>query len=148
MKLTLTTFLSLLSLSTAASFCPSRPSTTTEQTDIFYQFVRKFYLNKDVKTAFADHFDRNYTEHNPNASSGWTEDSIGGLASFIASANFTIIHAGFYNNTGYVHFREDADGSPPTAVVDVLKFDGTCVVEHWDVAQAKPTNAPNPLALW
>lgn len=46
MKLTLTTLHSLLSLSTAASFCPSRPSTTAEQTDIFYQFVRKFYLTK------------------------------------------------------------------------------------------------------
>ncbi|KAL5322982.1 hypothetical protein ACEPPN_007508 [Leptodophora sp. 'Broadleaf-Isolate-01'] len=148
MKLNLGMIISLLSVASAESFCPSRPAETKEQTDIFYQFVRKFYVNKDVKTAFADHFDHTYIEHNPNAGSGWTESSITGLADFVASANFSILHAGFYNNTGYVHFREDVAGAPPTAVVDILKFEGTCVVEHWDVAQARPENPSNPRAMW
>lgn len=47
-----------------------------------------------------------------------------------------------------MHFREDVAGAPPTAVVDILKFEGTCVVEHWDVAQARPENPSNPRAMW
>ena len=148
MKLNLAFLASFLSIASAEIFCPSKPAETKEQTDIFYQFVRKFYINKDVKTAFADHFDHTYIEHNPNASSGWTDTSLDGLAGFIASANLTILHAGFYNNTGYVHFREDVAVAPPTAVVDILKFDGTCIVEHWDVAQARPENPSNPRAMW
>ncbi|KAK0114822.1 hypothetical protein ONS95_014302 [Cadophora gregata] len=148
MKLNLSLLVPLVSTISAESFCPSKPAETAQQTDIFYQFVRKFYINKDVKTAFADHFDHAYIEHNPNASSGWTDSSLDGLAGFIASANLTILHAGFYNNTGYVHFREEVSGSPPTAVVDILKFDGTCIVEHWDVAQARPENPSNPRAMW
>ncbi|CZT10629.1 uncharacterized protein RAG0_15047 [Rhynchosporium agropyri] len=148
MKLNFLTLVCITSIASAESFCPSRAATNQEQIDIFYQFVRKFYIQKNVPLAFSDHFSRTYIEHNPAASSGWNETSITGLAAFIAAAKLEIIHAGFYNNTGYVHFREDVEGAPPTAVVDILKFEGTCVVEHWDVAQAKPVNPAYPLALW
>src|SRR6187402_3045660 len=109
-----TVLLSLFSLASAASYCPSQPATSAEQTTIFYEFVQKFYLKKDVKGAFADHFDHNYTEHNPNALSGWQDGSLEGLAGFISTTNISIIHAGFYNNTGYVHFKEERDATPPT----------------------------------
>ena len=56
MKFNLGIFLCLLSIASSESFCPSRAADAKEQTDIFYQFVRKFYINKDVKTAFAEHF--------------------------------------------------------------------------------------------
>ncbi|UQC88297.1 uncharacterized protein CLUP02_13820 [Colletotrichum lupini] len=39
-------------------------------------------------------------------------------------------------------------GLPLTAVVDIFRFQGSCIVEHWDVATAMPPNATNPLALF
>jgi len=125
----------LLPFASAASYCPSRAATTQEQVAIFREFIHKFYINRDVPTAFGDHFDRNVIEHNPGSQSGWNETSIAGLAGFVATTNFTILNSGFSDNRGYVHFREERDGALPTAVVDVLRFNGSCIVEHWDVAQ-------------
>lgn len=144
----LNVFLSILSIASAASYCPSRAADPAEQLSILNQFIQKFYINKDVPTAFADHFDRNYIEHNPNALSGWNETNIAGLAGLIASSNFTIMHSALDNNAGYVHFRQDTSGSPPTAIVDVVRFNGSCIVEHWDVSEARPENTVNPLAMW
>jgi predicted SnoaL-like aldol condensation-catalyzing enzyme len=143
----LTTILCLLPLALAAN-CPPKPATPAEQTTLFYQFVTKFYIQKDVKLAFSDHFSPSYTEHNPDALSGWTLDGLTGLAGFIASTNLTILHAGFYNSTGWVHFRQTGGGAPDQAIVDVLRFDGSCIMEHWDVAEVKKNNSANPLALW
>jgi len=134
-------FLSLLPFvsAAAASYCPSRAATPQEQLAIFREFIHKFYVNRDVPTAFGDHFDRNNIEHNPNALSGWNETSIAGLAQFVATTNFTILNSGFADSRGYVHFKEERDGALPTAVVDVLRFNGSCIVEHWDVAQVSLT---------
>lgn len=129
----------VLPFASAASYCPSRAATPQEQTAIFREFIHKFYINRDVPSAFGDHFDRGIIEHNPNALSGWNETSIGGLAGFIATTNFTILNSGFSDNRGYVHFREERADALPTAVVDVLRFNGSCIVEHWDVAQVSRT---------
>jgi predicted SnoaL-like aldol condensation-catalyzing enzyme len=127
----LNVFLSVLSVASAASYCPSRGTDDKAQLASWRQFVDKFYFKKDVYAAFEDHIDHNFIEHNPGALSGWTNrTSIAGLAGLITSANFTVINEAFYNNTGYIHFRQDVAGDPPTAIVDVFRFNGTCIVEH------------------
>lgn len=132
----------------ATSYCPPRPANHTEQLVIFHEFVQKFYVDKNVKAAFTDHFNQTYIEHNANAPLGTLQDTITGLTGLFAISNFTIMHSTFSNSTGWVHFRQDTQGSEPEAIVDVLKFNGSCIVEHWDVEQARPTNPANPLALW
>jgi len=126
----LTYFLSILSIASAASFCPSRGAGEKEQLASWHQFVDKFYIKKDVPAAFEDHIDHNFIEHNPGALSGWNKTNIAGLAGLIASANFTIFNQAFYNNTGYMHIRQDVAGDPPTAIADIFRFNGTCIVEH------------------
>jgi len=36
----------------------------------------------------------------------------------------------------------------PIALADIYRMDGTCIVEHWDVTQARPANATNPIAMF
>jgi predicted SnoaL-like aldol condensation-catalyzing enzyme len=140
-------FLPLLSLASAATFCPSRPAETAEQLTIFYQFVQKFIINKDVKSAFTEHVDENCIQHNPNLLSG-RQKAIDALTPFVAMSNFTILHAGFYNNTGYIHYRVDTSGAKPTVAADIVRMEGSCIMDHWDVTQVRPENPINPLALW
>jgi predicted SnoaL-like aldol condensation-catalyzing enzyme len=52
------------------------------------------------------------------------------------------------NNTGCVHYREDGMGPQLVAVVDILRFDGSCIMKHWDVVQELALNATNPVALF
>lgn len=52
---------------------------------------------------------------------------------------------------GWVHYRMDIAGVPADqffAVLDLFRMNGTCIEEHWDVAQQRPINATNPLALF
>jgi predicted SnoaL-like aldol condensation-catalyzing enzyme len=141
-------FLSLLTVASATSYCPSRPANNTEQISIFHQFVQKFYLDKNIKAAFDDHFSPQWIEHSPDAPPGTLDQTISALTSLAAISNFTIIHAGFYNNTGYVHLRQDTNGTAPVAIADIFGFNGSCVVEHWDITQARPANPVNPNAMW
>ncbi|CZR58279.1 uncharacterized protein PAC_08170 [Phialocephala subalpina] len=137
----------VLSLGSAASYCPSTPVNETAQKAIFFEFVTKFYIKKDAKGAFTDHVDVNYTQHNPYALSG-RDNAITFLTALMPSVNISIMHAAFYNSTGWVHFRQDQTGALPAAGVDVLHMNGSCIVEHWDVIQERPANATNPLAMW
>ncbi|KAE8441026.1 hypothetical protein EG329_006090 [Mollisiaceae sp. DMI_Dod_QoI] len=138
---------SVLSLSSAASYCPSQAANHTAQRQIFYEFVTKFYLNKDATSAFTDHVDVDYIQHNPFAKSG-RDNAITSLSPLLPTLNFTILRTNFNNSTGWVHYRKDQTGTLPTAVVDILRMNGSCIVEHWDVVQERPANATNPLAMW
>ena len=55
------------------------------------------------------------------------------------------MHETFEGGIGFVHLNV-AGGQ--LAVADVFRLNGTCVMEHWDVDQARPANATNPLALF
>jgi predicted SnoaL-like aldol condensation-catalyzing enzyme len=50
--------------------------------------------------------------------------------------NFTIMHNGFYNDTGYLHYRVVTADQYPQAITDILRYEGTCIMEHWDVIQS------------
>jgi predicted SnoaL-like aldol condensation-catalyzing enzyme len=137
----------LVALVSGAAYCPPRPATTSEQLAILDEFIQKFYVHHNVSGAFNDHADVNWIEHDPNGLSG-RQNAIDGLSGFIPMTNQTIMHRGVSDNIGYIHFREDMPGSPTTVDMDIIRFNGTCMMEHWDVSQAKSPNATNPLAYW
>ncbi|KAF9871447.1 hypothetical protein CkaCkLH20_11094 [Colletotrichum karsti] len=130
--------------------CPPRPANAAEQRAIFNDFVNDFYVEKNTTKALLNHQAEDYIQHNPNVLSG-RQASIDFLATLVTpdGVNMTIIHNNFDDNTGYIHYRLDTLGaSQPTAIVDIFRFNGTCIVEHWDVIQERPANATNPLALF
>lgn len=60
-----------------------------------------------------------------------------------------MVKISFSDSTGWVLAKQETPGKAGyTAVVDVFRMDGSCVVEHWDVLQPKPATASNPLAMF
>lgn len=129
--------------------CPPKPGFLhlDDQLTSFNEFVQTFYYDKNVSKAFLEHVDVNYIQHNPFALSG-RSNAIAALSPFWPLATFGIIHKGLVNNTGYIHYRLDFPGSPPQAVIDILRFNASCIMEHWDIAESKPNGTINPIALF
>lgn len=128
--------------------CPPRPTKTAEQTVIFEQFVNSFYVKKNITEAFLNHVAESYIQHNPNFKSG-RDIALNGLKGYIPGNTITIVGTSVSDSRGWVLVKNERQGQPGyTAVLDVYRFDGTCIVEHWDLAQPKPVNATNPLALF
>ncbi|CAG8612912.1 12360_t:CDS:2 [Acaulospora colombiana] len=136
------------SLSNAqTSYCPSRPATEAEQQQIFEEFYQALWVKKDVPGAFNKHVDVNYINHNPYATSG-RQNAINALSSIWSGFKFTLANKGFSNGVGWLHQKMESSGQPFQAVVDILRMNGTCIMEHWDVAQSKPSGSQNPIALF
>ncbi|KAK2033090.1 hypothetical protein LX32DRAFT_635727 [Colletotrichum zoysiae] len=131
-------------------YCPPRSATPDEQRVILDEFIQAFYDERNATKALLNHVAEDYIQHNPNALSG-RQNSLAALEPFVSPNTVTnrVIHKGLDNNIAYIHYRMDlASGGQPFAVVDVFRFNGTCIMEHWDTAQQKPANATNPLAMF
>ncbi|KAK2040614.1 hypothetical protein LZ31DRAFT_578206 [Colletotrichum somersetense] len=136
--------------SSSAPYCPPRSATPDEQRVILDEFIQAFYDERNATKALLNHVAEDYIQHNPNALSG-RQNSLDVLEPFVSPKTVTnkIIHKGLDNNIAYIHYRMDlASGGQPFAVVDVFRFNGTCIMEHWDTAQQKPVNSTNPLAMF
>ena len=129
--------------------CPStEPPTQVAQRAIFEKFVDTFYRKKSVVEAFTNHVAVDYIQHNPNFVSG-RQVAMDGLSKYIPSINITVVKTSLSENVGWVLAKQTtAAGKSYTAVVDIYRMQGSCVVEHWDVIQAQPVGAKNPLALF
>ena len=93
---------------------------------------------------------RVYTQHNPDALSG-REPAIEWLTIVwgTPSMTFTNITAWAGEGIGMLHYRMQApEAGIHRAIMDRLKFEGTCFVEHWDVIQPIYGNETNPLAFF
>ncbi|KAH8654920.1 hypothetical protein BGZ61DRAFT_372908 [Ilyonectria robusta] len=132
-----------------APYCPPRSVTPRQQRAIFEEFVHKLYIKRNITQALLDHMPEDYIQHNPFVLSG-RDNGIEGL-SFVSpdTVNFTIARLEMDRDIAFVHSRLDrVDLSQPTAVVDLLRFEGSCLVEHWDVLQEVPDNGINLLDMW
>ncbi|KAH8596050.1 hypothetical protein B0O99DRAFT_686098 [Bisporella sp. PMI_857] len=132
---------------TTISYCPPMIVSAQQQEQIFEDFVQAFYVEGSVnKTAI--HFDVAYIQHNADVLSGRQAfidafSAVGG-----GNTTTTIVHMALKDNIAWVHYKSVTPGSPLTAIVDVFRFNGSCIMEHWDAIEALPANAKNPLALF
>ncbi|KAH7036827.1 hypothetical protein B0J12DRAFT_703346 [Macrophomina phaseolina] len=132
-----------------APYCPPRRATVAEQRAIFAEFVQKFLVEQNATRALLDHVSEDYIQHNPFFPSG-RQVVLDAFTSFpVGATNATILNQAFDANRGFVHYRQDTAGAAePSAIVDLYRFEGTCIMEHWDVIQERPANATNPLAMF
>ncbi|KAJ7879046.1 hypothetical protein B0H14DRAFT_2320391, partial [Mycena olivaceomarginata] len=131
---------------------PCTPQTVSpfRQEEIFYTLVNKLYVARTVSEAYT-HFVEDFINHNPA--------TVDGIASSFAlveplftnsntAVKVQILHQAFVAPYGWVHYRIDGFNPEPTAVVDVFRFDGSCVVEHWDIIQERPVNSTSSHPLF
>jgi predicted SnoaL-like aldol condensation-catalyzing enzyme len=126
---------------------PGHPTPPWVQQKMFEDFLQRFYIKKDAKAAIQQTMAEDYIQHNPYALSG-RQNAIGYIGPIFEVATFTILRHSFSNGTGWVHTKMEIPGQPLTAVMDIFRFKGTCIIEHWDVATTLPVDAVNPLALF
>ncbi|KAF6764240.1 hypothetical protein DFP72DRAFT_871237 [Ephemerocybe angulata] len=107
-------------------------------------------VKKDVHAAF-DAFVPGpvYIQHNPNVVSGREpiiEALAGGLWT-VPDLVFDHVMAWAGEGYGLVHYRAWArEGAVHLSVMDRVRFQGTCIVEHWDLMQSITGKEPNPEA--
>lgn len=138
------------SVQAAESYCPPRAATAAEQEEIFKRFYQRLWVEKDVVGAFTEHVSPDYIQHNPYATSG-RQSALDYLTPRWPGWKFTLAHFAFSNGYGWVHVKQeliDEPEEPFEAVVDILRMNGTCIVEHWDVIQSLPDDAINPGAFF
>jgi predicted SnoaL-like aldol condensation-catalyzing enzyme len=128
-------------------YCPSRPASSAFQRAAFHELISEFFGENETEQVFLDFVSDDYIQHNPFILSG-RNNSIAALRTYFTDAKFTILQVLFDSPFGMVHYRVDQPGQAPTAFTDIWRFNGTCIEEHWDVIQALPANATNPLALF
>lgn len=131
----------------AISDCWVRPATEHEQREAFASFVTDFYIKKNIVKAIKDNVADSYIQHNPYVADG-PAATISYLSPLLPNLNFTILRSTFENGLGLVHYKVLGFGPSPTAIVDMYRFSGLCIVEHWDVIESLPANASNPHALF
>ncbi|KAJ7503239.1 hypothetical protein B0H11DRAFT_1984642 [Mycena galericulata] len=124
--------------------CVIQPATAVEQTQFFNTFVEEFYTSPAHSSIAAD-----YIQHNPFELDGITSsfDFLDPIFSN-TSVNVQILHRVFEAPYGWLHYRVDGLEAEPTAILDLFRFNGTCVQEHWDVIQERPVNSTNPHPLF
>lgn len=131
----------------SASFCPGHPAPEEYQRKIFFDFIHDLYVNKDVIGAFDKYIAENLTEHDPFDAQG-RDANAQKLSHIIPYVPSTVLRMSFDNNIGLAHVRVNEANEEPIALADIYRMDGTCIVEHWDVTQARPANATNPIAMF
>jgi len=130
-----------------ASYCPGHPASEAYQRKIFFDFINDLYITKDVIGSFDKYIAVNLTEHDPFDAQGRAANAAK-LANIIPFVPSTVLRMSFDNNIGLAHVRVDQANEAPIALADIYRMDGTCIVEHWDVTQALPANATNPIAMF
>ncbi|KAJ7456877.1 hypothetical protein FB451DRAFT_1353741 [Mycena latifolia] len=137
--------------SSAFTPCTPCPATPWQQQAIFAKFVQDVYHNPTTASiAHAwNHIVADEIQHNPAALDG-ANASFAIVNSIFADPthNISVINQAFQAPVGWVHFRIDGLNPEPTAIVDMYRFDGACIVEHWDVIQERPVNSTNPHPLF
>ncbi|KAF6754014.1 hypothetical protein DFP72DRAFT_900187 [Ephemerocybe angulata] len=126
------------------------PSLQQRQSAAIRDFAHIFLIEQDPKKAFDAYIPGTYIQHNPDALSG-REPAIAFLTELwgTPSLKFSNVTAWAGEGYGLIHYRMRApDADIHNAIMDRLRFEGTCFVEHWDVIQRINGNETNPLAFF
>ena len=129
--------------------CPSPHTTDKSIREIFTAFVEEFYFQRDFAGAGNKYMAPNLIQHNPQIANG-RDAEVAAVTSLLPKydgPNFEILLVDEERGYGVVFNRfagKPGTGIPLTVAVDIYRFDGSCMVEHWDAIEALPANSTNP----
>ncbi|EHA56971.1 hypothetical protein MGG_06861 [Pyricularia oryzae 70-15] len=118
-----------------ATFCEKMnpPPSEEETATRFAEFADAFIFEKDIDAAFS-YIAPEYINHNPAAQNG-AQFVYDLLKPFWASQNITVLGTLYRHPQGWLNYRS-AFGT----IVDRYRWDGGCIVEHWDSGEQMPTD--------
>ncbi|KAH6962398.1 hypothetical protein BKA56DRAFT_698309 [Ilyonectria sp. MPI-CAGE-AT-0026] len=130
------------------SYCPPRPASPTRQRAIFEEAVQTLLVEKKFVEGIWKHYDKDYIQHEPSILSGRQNTLDAFSAINPENINYNIINKGIDMDHAWILQSLERVGVEPMGLIDVFRFNGTCIIEHWNVYMEKPANAINPLPLW
>ena len=129
------------------TFCQPRVVGDWELGQISQEYTYQFYVTKNMTAAF-EYVSPEYIQHNPFVGQ-CAEIAYELLSQIWPSLEITIHHLALQSDIGWIHYRAQGSFYPvETDIVDVVRFNGSCVLEHWDVIWSLPSNTTNPLAFF
>ncbi|KJA14154.1 hypothetical protein HYPSUDRAFT_150744 [Hypholoma sublateritium FD-334 SS-4] len=125
------------------------PNLEVKQQAALADFAHLYIDLHDIQTAYDRWVPGEYIQHNPNAPQG-REAAIQILSAGFANPEVTSTNATVFGGQGFgaIHFKLTVSPTTSFAVVDYFRFQGTCIVEHWDVLQQIFGNETNPIAFF
>jgi predicted SnoaL-like aldol condensation-catalyzing enzyme len=152
-------FLTIGSVSATRSFCPSQGGIShSERFQLFKAFTNELFSatsnGSAIASVFAKYVSPNLVEHT-SASSSFGSD-VGFLTVLFPTVNVAIISGleGCFKSTAggqicTVHYKATPKSAQSfitntTAISDYYRYDGTCIVEHWDSSMTASAATTNP----
>jgi predicted SnoaL-like aldol condensation-catalyzing enzyme len=113
--------------------CLRAPNTTSAETSLrASSFAQAFIYQKNITAAFT-YIANDYINHNPAAQNGF--DSAWNILSPIwGSQSITPLRTKFEGTQSWLNYRTGSFGE----VVDRYRWEGGCIVEHWDQGEKFP----------
>ncbi|KAI0123373.1 hypothetical protein BJ170DRAFT_599340 [Xylariales sp. AK1849] len=137
-----------------ATYCPPRAATADNQRKILGEYINAVVTTKDILGGFCNHVtdDPPYIQHDPDIAPygrAATMDFLLNIPAY-ADMNLTVLRSGVDDGLGWAHIVGCESAKPGSCVqaVDVYRFEGTCIMEHWAVIQREKTNKVNELSMW
>ncbi|KAJ1325991.1 hypothetical protein MN608_09192 [Microdochium nivale] len=100
---------------------------------LFNEFADAFIVTKNITEAFT-FIAEDYINHNPFVQNG-SASAWSVLSPIWPSLNITVLGTRFRDNQGWLNYRSDLG-----EVVDRFRWEGGCIVEHWDQNETFPAN--------
>ncbi|KAF5332148.1 hypothetical protein D9611_008127 [Ephemerocybe angulata] len=137
---------------------PNAPPGNLEkrQQEALADFARLFLAQKNVQAAFDKYIPGQYIQHSPAVAQSGRQVALDFLIPSLADPGFSTSNLKAFAGEGYgiLHYKMNlfgglgATGGISLAVADIFRFQGTCIVEHWDVLQQIQGNEANPIAFF
>ncbi|PYH29143.1 uncharacterized protein BO87DRAFT_380785 [Aspergillus neoniger CBS 115656] len=139
--------------------CPdtTKPEASqAEQLAAWNDFTNLLYTEKRLTDAFTKYVATGYINHSPLVTGNDIDTTLGELSAIVPNVDSQLQRAfvgwdkdGTAYGTAHTKVIGNATmGIPNSALVDMIRMVGTCLVEHYDVQQAVDGTAPNPIAFF
>ncbi|KAF2160211.1 hypothetical protein M409DRAFT_29296 [Zasmidium cellare ATCC 36951] len=139
---------------TTHTWCIPQPVTGDKQSNLFSAFQHGAWSGDShlIEKTFNKYIVEDYIQHNPFLPQG-AAPVVELLKGLTKSTSLEAVRMGFDGGLGWVHSRGSPkpgheDEGKVTAIVDIYRMNGSCIVEHWDVMQEVAGNATNELGMF